>query len=116
MSPAASRPRSIAVSIFALVIGAVIVMAATFFAITFLGPPPRPAPEMMDTIVHVLRTGKNPPPGAMAPPPEPPGVHPGPRFGPGGPRRGMSSPRSLVFNIAASAPGPRRNERPDAWL
>lgn len=116
MSPAASRPRSIAVSIFALVIGAVIVMAATFFAITFLGPPPRPAPEMMDTIVHVLRTGRNPPPGVMAPPPEPPGAHPGPRFGPGGPRRGMSSPRSLVFSVAASAPGPRHNERPDAWL
>lgn len=127
MSPAASRPRSIAVSIFALVIGAVIVMAATFFAITFLGPPPRPAPETIDTIVHMLRTGTNPSPGAMAPPPEPardapgprdahPGLPPGPGFGPGGPHRGISSPRNLLFSIATAPPAGRPNEQPDAWL
>jgi signal transduction histidine kinase len=120
MSPAASRPRSIAVSIFALVIGAVIVMAAAFFAITFLGPPPRPAPHMMDNIIQVLKTGTSLPQSAMAPPPEPSGAHFGPPpkgFGPGGTRRlGMSPPRGLVFSLSLRQPAARRGEQPDAAL
>lgn len=119
MSPAASRPRSIAVSIFALVIGAVIVMAATFFAAIFLGPPPRPAPETIDRIVHVLRTGKSPPPGAIGASWRPrvdARLPSEPDFRRGRFRRSMSAPRKLLFSVAASAPRARHKEQPDAWL
>ncbi|MEO7687877.1 MAG: ATP-binding protein [Sphingomonas sp.] len=120
MSPADSRPRSIAVSIFALVIGAVVVMAAAFFAITFLGPPPRPAPHMMDNIIHVLKTGTSLPQSAMAPPPEPSGARFGPPpkdFGSGKTRRlDMSPPRGLVFSLSLRRPAARRGEQSDIAL
>ncbi|MFA6112636.1 MAG: ATP-binding protein [Sphingomonas sp.] len=111
MSPAANRPRSIAVSIFALVIGAVAVMATAFVAITFVGPPPRPAPQMMDDIAHMLRTGKPLARTVMIPAP---GPMPPPR--PGAPRMSLSPPHGLTFGMATTAPTPRRGEQPDREL
>ena len=119
MSRAAKRPPSIARSIFALVIGAVLVLATAFVGITFIGPPPRPAPQTIDNIAHVLRTGKplprsaiRLPPPPMMPPGQPAGA--GAPFGPG--PRGMSQPRGLVFALATTAPTPRRGEQADAGL
>jgi signal transduction histidine kinase len=125
MSPAASRPRSIAISIFALVIGAVAVMATAFVAVTFIGPPPRPAPEMVSNIAHMLRTGKSLPSAMPEEAPAglrggrfdaPPGSGPRDRHEPGAPHMGTSPPRRLAFAIATRAPAPRRGEQPDAQL
>lgn len=61
MSPAdRSAGSSIAVSIFALVLASVGIAAAVFFAVTFTGPPPRPAPQRVASIVTALRTGAAP--------------------------------------------------------
>lgn len=123
MSRAAKRPPSIARSIFALVIGAVLVLATAFVAITFIGPPPRPAPQTIDNIAHLLKTGKPLPLSAIRFPPPPmllPGRPPGGGTGIGdrfGPRaRGLSQPRDLSFALATTVPKPRRGEQADAEL
>ncbi|QNQ07706.1 HAMP domain-containing sensor histidine kinase [Sphingomonas alpina] len=51
----ADHPRSIAVPIFALVVTAVFVVTATFFAVTFSGPPPRAAPMQTSSIAAFLQ-------------------------------------------------------------
>ncbi|WP_267389777.1 HAMP domain-containing sensor histidine kinase [Sphingomonas sp. GC_Shp_3] len=50
----------IAVSIFALVIGAVLVAAMICFAITFSGPPPKDRSRGLESIAAALRTGHQP--------------------------------------------------------
>ena len=49
------RPGSIAVSIFALVIGAVLIATMIFIAISFRGPPPRDPPQLAEAIAATLR-------------------------------------------------------------
>ena len=139
MMAVGKRPRSIAVSIFALVIGSVLVMAAAFLAASFMGPPPRPAPEMMENIAQVLRTGKKLPRGTMvrphwaekwpdsfsagaarrlgSPPLDSPPGELGRGFGLDRPHHFMMrQPRTLEFGLSTSAPQPRRGERFDAPL
>jgi signal transduction histidine kinase len=53
-------PGSIALSIFSLVIGAVVCATAIFFAITFNGPPPKDPPRGIESIAFALRTGQQP--------------------------------------------------------
>ena len=62
MSSSADRApaRSIAQSIFALVIASVLVATAVFFVVTFSGPPPRDAPQTLPSIARALRTGRLP--------------------------------------------------------
>ncbi|EZP53854.1 sensor histidine kinase [Sphingomonas sp. RIT328] len=63
MSSSADRAapaRSIAQSIFALVIASVLVATAVFFVVTFNGPPPRDAPQSLSSIARTLRTGRLP--------------------------------------------------------
>lgn len=88
----AERPAgsSIAVSIFALVFVSVGIAAAVFFAVTFRGPPPRPAPQSVATVVAALRTGRAPP-------------H-------------FSGEQPLRLALAIDTPTPRGGERPDAIL
>lgn len=52
------RIGSIALSIFALVIGAVVTATIIYFVITFNGPPPWEPPRGVDTVVQALRTGE----------------------------------------------------------
>ncbi|MES1973288.1 MAG: HAMP domain-containing sensor histidine kinase [Pseudomonadota bacterium] len=140
MSPVANRPRSIAASIFALVIGAVLVMATAFVAVTFRGPPPRPAPQLVANIAHVMTTGKSLPaatlaafrmtargiPGAFGPGFGPP-REPGPerafaaafRHGFDPERRlraSITAPRALQRTFSTTRPQPRRGEQPDPQL
>jgi signal transduction histidine kinase len=75
------RASSIALSIFALVIGAVLSATAIYFVITFSGPPPKDAPRGLESIAAALRTGRQPAdPGPMLritmrdTPPAPPGL------------------------------------------
>ncbi|HSI17502.1 MAG TPA: HAMP domain-containing sensor histidine kinase [Sphingomonas sp.] len=49
------RPGSIAVSIFALVIGAVLIATMIFIAISFRGPPPRDPTQLAEAIAATLR-------------------------------------------------------------
>ena len=58
------RRRSIVVPIVALVILSVFVAIAALFAVTFSGPPERPAPQPIASIAALLRGGSPPP--AMA--------------------------------------------------
>lgn len=52
------RRRPIAWQVFMLVLAAVLMTAAAMVALTFGGPPPRPAPTRVDEIVTALRTGQ----------------------------------------------------------
>ena len=52
--------RSLAWPIFALVIVSVVVVAATLFAVTFSGPPPRRMGQPLSTVTQALRTGQAP--------------------------------------------------------
>jgi signal transduction histidine kinase len=54
MAPRA-KPGSIAVSIFSLVIGAVLIATLIFVGISFRGPPPRDPPQMTEAIAATLR-------------------------------------------------------------
>lgn len=56
-----SRRVSIALPIFALTIISVILTALLLFAVTFRGPPPRPAPVRLETVATALRMGIAPP-------------------------------------------------------
>lgn len=49
-----ARPASIAVPIFALALGAVAIATAVFFAVTFTGPPARPAPQTVADVASAL--------------------------------------------------------------
>ncbi len=63
MSSAAERRvggRTIAWPIFALVIASAVVVAATIFAVTFSGPPPRRTGQSLATVTQALRTGEAP--------------------------------------------------------
>ncbi|MDO7843279.1 sensor histidine kinase [Sphingomonas immobilis] len=58
--PATAGGRSIAVAIFALVAGTVLLATIGFFAITFIGPPPRTAPALTWRVAEALKTGTQP--------------------------------------------------------
>lgn len=60
MSTVARHRRSIVWSILALVITSVAVATIALFAVTFSGPPPRPAPQPVSSIAALLRGGKAP--------------------------------------------------------
>ena len=55
------RRVSIALPIFALTIVSVVLTAILLFAVTFRGPPPRPAPVRLETVATALRIGAAPP-------------------------------------------------------
>ena len=55
-----SSARSIAWPIFALVVASVVVVAATIFAVTFNGPPPRRMARPVEVVATALRTGAVP--------------------------------------------------------
>lgn len=57
MSSTAEAGRSIARSIFALVIGSVLAATAISFAITFSGPPPKDPPIAIDAVAAALTSG-----------------------------------------------------------
>ena len=56
----ARRPRSIAWSILALVVGAVGVAAIMLFAVTFSGPPPMDPPRPLEEVARTLAAGQRP--------------------------------------------------------
>jgi len=60
MSSRENGGKPIAVSIFALVIGAVLVAAVIYFAITFRGPPPKDRSRGLESIAAALRTDHQP--------------------------------------------------------
>jgi signal transduction histidine kinase len=63
-SPESARRQSIVVPILALVVASVAVATVALFAVTFSGPPARPAPQPIASIAALLRGGNAP--AAMA--------------------------------------------------
>lgn len=111
------RP-SIVQAIFLLVFATLAVATAVTFAITFRGPPPRPAPVAVEAVAAVLRGQKVPERPMRRPRPggnrHGPGGPPFPNhgFGPGG-RDDWPSPPALASTPVGEPFAPRRGERAD---